>query len=90
LFSVQQSQAPRRTRIEVHQFAMECIQRLLGGGVVFQSIGRMQPFSYRRFLFVGQMIQHIPALMDLAALDRRRLAGVFFTAAVSALPPSRT
>ena len=72
------AQAPRRTGIEVHQFAVECVQRLLGSGVVFQSIGRVEPFSHRRFLFVGQMIQHIAALMDLAPLDRRRLAGVLF------------
>ena len=57
---------------------MQLIQRLLGGGVIFQSVGRIQPFRHPWLLFVGQMIQHVPPLVDLAALDRRRLAGVLF------------
>ena len=44
---------------------------MLGCGVVFQRIRRMEPFRHRRFVFIGQMIQHIPALMDPPALDRR-------------------
>jgi hypothetical protein len=32
--------------------------------------------DHPRFLFIGQMIQHIPPLVNLAALDRRRLASV--------------
>ena len=33
-------------------------------------------FGYGRLRLIGQMIQHVPPLMNLAALDRSRLAGV--------------
>ena len=72
------AQTPRRTRIEIHQFAMQLIQRLLGSGIVFQSVGRIEPFRHTRFLFVCQMLHHVASLVDLAPLDRRRFAGVLF------------
>ena len=65
------AQTPRRARIEIHQFAMQRVQGLLGIRVIFQSVGRIQSLRDRRFLFVGQMIQYIPTLVDLAAMDRR-------------------
>jgi hypothetical protein len=43
---------------------MQRVQRLLGGGVIFQCIGRIELSCRRWFLFVGQMIQHIPALQS--------------------------
>ena len=55
---------------------MQRVQRLLGGGVVFQSVGCAQFLRHCRLLFIGQMIQHVPTLVDLAALDRCRLTGV--------------
>jgi hypothetical protein len=72
------SQAPRRTRVQIHQFAMQRVQRLLGRGVVFQRIGRVELRRHGRLLFLGQMVQHVPPLVDLTALDRRRLAGILF------------
>ena len=82
---------------------MECVQRLLGSSVVLQGISRMEPFSHRRFVFVGQMIEHIPALQS-RALARwpqerrfrltggfRRYAGVAVRSiAPSPAPPHRT
>src|ERR1035441_5610842 len=53
-------------------FAMQFVQRLLGGGVIFQSVGCVQFLGQPRFLLIGQMVQHIPPLVDLAALDRHR------------------
>ena len=47
--------------------------------MIFQGVGRVQLFGHQRFLFIGQMIQHIAPLMDLAALDRRRLAGMLLS-----------
>ena len=55
---------------------MQRVQRLLGSGVIFQSVRHVQLLRHRRFLYVGQMIQHVPSLVDLAALDRCRLPGV--------------
>jgi hypothetical protein len=52
---------------------MQLIQRLLGSVVVFQSVGRVEPFRYRWFLFVCQMIQHVSALVDLAALEAKQI-----------------
>ena len=48
------AQTPRRTRIEIHQFAMQLIQRLLSSDIVFQQ--RIESFRHPWFLFVGQMI----------------------------------
>ena len=72
------AQTPRRTRIEIHQFAMQLVQCLLGGGIVFHCVSRIQPFRDSWLLLVGQMIQHVAALVNLAALDRRRLTRVLF------------
>ena len=82
---------------------MQRVQRLLGGGVVFQSVGCIQFLRHRRFLFVGKMIQHIPALQS-RALARwpqergfrltggfRHYAGVSVRSiAPSPAPPHRT
>jgi hypothetical protein len=57
---------------------MQQVERLLGSGIVFESVGRVELLCHRRPLFVGQMIQHVAALVDLAPLDRRRFAGVLF------------
>ena len=57
---------------------MQFVQRLLGGGVIFQSVGCVQFLGHPRFLLIGQMVQHIPPLVDLAALDRHRLTSVLF------------
>ena len=81
------AQTPCRARIEIHQFAMQLIQRLLGSGVVFQSVSRIEPFRYRWFLLVGQMIQHVSPLVDLAALDRRRVTRVLFHGGSQGLAP---
>jgi hypothetical protein len=51
---------------------------LFGATVVFDGISRV-PFSrYRRFLFIRQVIPYISALVNLAVLDRGRLAEIFF------------
>ena len=71
------SQTARRARIEIHQFPMQDAQRLLGCGIIFHRVGRVQLFRNSRFLFIGQMIEHVSSLVDLAALDRCRLTGVF-------------
>src|ERR1022692_2268517 len=56
----------------------DLVERLLGSGIVFQSVGRVELLRHCRFLFVCQMIQHVAALVDLAPLDRRRFTGVLF------------
>ncbi len=55
---------------------MELIQLLFGIGIVFQSVGCIQPFRHSWLLFVCQMIQHVSTLVDLAALDRCRCSRV--------------
>jgi hypothetical protein len=59
---------------------MQQVERLLGSGIVFESVSRIELIRYGRLLFVRQMIQHVAALVDLAPLDRRRFAGVLFQA----------
>ena len=56
------TQAPGRTRIQIHQFAMQRAQRLLGRVIVFQSIGGIQFPCHQGSLFVGQVVQHVARL----------------------------
>ena len=49
---------------------------MLARAVLFQSVCRVQFFLDHRFLFASYMIQHVPPLVNLAALDRRRFAGM--------------
>jgi hypothetical protein len=72
------TQAPRRARIEIHQSAMQRIERFLGSRVAFQRLGRIPSLRHGRFLFVRQMIQDIRALVNLAALNRGRFASMLF------------
>ena len=83
--SIDQSfaQAPRRTRIQVHQFAMQRVQRVLGFGVVFQCVGGIQLLGHPRLLLLGQMIQHVAPLVNLTARLR-------VSPAVIATPPVRS
>src|SRR6516162_6577930 len=71
------TQTPRRTRIEIHQFAMQLVQRLFGGGIVLHCVSRIQSFRNSWLLLVREMIQHVAALMNLAALDSRRFTRTF-------------
>ena len=80
------SQTPRRARIEIHEFAMQRVQGLLGGRVIFQCVRRVQFLRYRRLLFIRQMIEHVAPLVNLAALDRSRLAGMLFHRRRQCLP----
>jgi len=80
----------RRTRIHVHQFAMQPIERLLGGGVVFQGIGCVQPLRHRWFLLVGQVIQHIPPLQSRALARRLQERGFRLPAAFTITPVSQS
>ena len=50
------AQTPGRTRIEVHQFTMERLQRLFGAGIIFYCIGRIQLLCHSGFLFIGQIV----------------------------------
>jgi hypothetical protein len=52
------------------------IQRQFSRRIVFHGEGSVQPLGDRGFLFVGEMIEHVPPLMDFTALDRCRLAGI--------------
>ncbi len=53
--------------------------------MIFHSIGRVQLLRHQWLLFVGQMVEHIAPLMNLTALDRRRLASVLFHRAAERL-----
>ena len=59
-------QAACRARIQIHQFSMKRVQRLLGGGIIFQGVGRVELFRHPWFLLLGQMIQHVSALQSRA------------------------
>ena len=70
------AQTPRRARIEIHQFAMQSVQRLFGCVVIFHRVGRVQLLRDQRLVFLADVIQHIAPLVYLTALDRRRFAGI--------------
>ena len=55
---------------------MQSVQRLLGCILVFHRIRRIQLLGYQWLLIGRQMIQYIAPLVDLAALDQRRLASM--------------
>ena len=69
-------QAARRARIAVHQLAVQLVQGQLGRVVVLVGIRRIQLLRHQRLLIFAQMIQHIAALVNLSALDQRRLSGM--------------
>jgi hypothetical protein len=69
-------QAAGRARIQMHQFVMQALQRALGVLVIGHCIGALQLPPNIRFVLLGQMIDDIALLMDLAALDKGCLAGL--------------
>ena len=69
-------QAARGARIQVHQLAMQTVQGTLGVGVVRHPVGVLQFPSDIGFVLVWQVIHDVAFLVDLAALDEGRLAGM--------------
>src|SRR5712692_11947271 len=67
-------ETPRRTRIDLAQLPPELLQRRLGGGVVGHRVGVLQPPSPVRPAALRQMIDHVPDLVNLAALHFRLAA----------------
>src|SRR6266852_7140810 len=79
-------QAARGARIQVHQLAMQTVQRTLGVGVVRHRVGVLEfPFDVG-FVFVRQVIHDTAFLVDLAALDESRLASVAAYGRMQSLP----
>ena len=85
-------QTPRGTRVEMHQFVLQPIQRLFSSRIIFQRIRPIQFSGHSRLLFVSQVIQHIASLQSRAPARRPqergfRLPASFRTAPVSQSAP---
>ncbi|OPZ47036.1 MAG: hypothetical protein BWY92_01850 [Firmicutes bacterium ADurb.BinA052] len=89
-------QTARRAGVDMHEFPVQALQRLLGGLVVDHRVGVLQLPLDVGFVLLRQVIDHVPFLVYLAALDEARLAGVPFhrrsqgLAAVENVQPRRT
>ena len=69
-------QAASCTRIQMHQFMMQALQRSFGVLIVGHRIGVLQFPSDIRFMVFRQVVQDVTFLVDLTALDECRLARV--------------
>jgi hypothetical protein len=70
------AQAARRARIQIHQFAMQSLQRLFGRRIVFPRVSLVQLSGHQGLVLVAQVIQNIAPLVNLAVLNQRRLASI--------------
>ena len=59
----------------MHQLVMHSVERLLGRRILLPRIGGIESSCQRRFLLLGQVVEYVPALMYLTALDPCRGTG---------------
>jgi len=71
------------------QLPMQLIERAFGLGIAGHRIRVLQFAPHVGFVFIGQMIDNVAALVDLAALDQSASPACLRTAEASALPPSQ-
>jgi len=84
------AQAARRTRIQMHEFAMQAVECGFRRRIV---VHRVMAFSFLAmigFVVVGQMVETLRRLCTWQRWIGAASPAYFFTAAGSALPPSST